>query len=66
MDFFFNREILYKRNHDVVLLKCVDEKVARKILEEVHESFCTTYSNVHAMVRIILKVGYFWLTMDGD
>ena len=40
MDFFLNGEILYKRNHDTILLRCVDTLEGRKIIEEVHEGFC--------------------------
>ena len=66
MDFFLNGEILYKRNYDTVLLRCVDAMEAKKIIEEVHEGFCATHSNGHAMARTILRAGYFWLTMESD
>ena len=66
MNFFFNGAILYKRNHDTILLRCVDALVTRKIIEEVHEGFCVTYSNGHAMARTILRAGYFWLIMEID
>ena len=35
--FFLNREVLYKRNHDMMLLSCIDAKEAELILKEVHE-----------------------------
>jgi len=34
--FILNGEVLYKRNHDMVLLRCVDAKEAELILKEIH------------------------------
>ena len=59
MDFFLNGEILYKRNYDIVLLRCADAIKAKKIIEEVHEGFCATHSNGHVMTRTILRACYF-------
>jgi len=36
-NFLLSEDVLYKRNHDMVLLRCVDAKEAELILREVHE-----------------------------
>jgi len=64
MKFILNGEILYKRNHDMVLLRCVDTKEAELILKEVHEGTFGTYMNGHSMARKILRAG--WLTIEND
>ena len=64
--FFLSGSILYKRNNDMVLLRCVDAKEAERILVEVHEGSFGTHANGHAMARKILRVGYYWLTMESD
>ena len=64
--FFLSRDILYKRNHDMVLLRCMDAKEAEQILMEVHEGAFGTHANGHAMAWKILRVGYYWLTMEND
>ncbi|XP_052723844.1 uncharacterized protein LOC128193781 [Vigna angularis] len=64
--FILNGDILYKRNHDMVLLRCVDAKEAELILKEVHEGTFGTHMNGHSMARKILRAGYFWLTMEND
>ena len=51
--------ILYKRNHDMVLLRCVNAKEAASMLGEVHEGSFGTHANGHAMARKILRVGYY-------
>jgi len=64
--FILNGEVLYKRNHDMVLLRCVDAKEAELILKEIHEGAFGTHMNGHSMARKILRAGYFWLTMEND
>nr|XP_027189420.1 protein NYNRIN-like [Cicer arietinum] len=66
MNFFLNGDVLYKRNHDMVLLRCVDKAEAEKIIQEVHEGSFGTHANEHAMARKILRAGYYWLTMESD
>ena len=66
MNFFLNGDVLYKRNHDMVLLRCVDKEEAEKIIQEVHEGSFGTHADGHAMARKILRAGYYWLTMESD
>nr|XP_027191080.1 uncharacterized protein LOC101494924 [Cicer arietinum] len=66
MNFFLNGDVLYKRNHDMVLLRCVDKAEAGKIIQEVHEGSFGTHANGHTMARKILRAGYYWLTMESD
>src|ERR1044072_7144336 len=37
MGFFLNEEVFYKKNHDLVLLRCVDAAKAQGIVTEIHE-----------------------------
>ncbi|XP_028193253.1 uncharacterized protein LOC114378852 [Glycine soja] len=64
--FFLNENILYKRNHDMVLLQFVDAREAKRMLVEVHEGSFRTHANEHAMAWKILRAGYYWLTMESD
>ncbi|RDX84144.1 rnhA, partial [Mucuna pruriens] len=57
--FFLVGGTLYKRNSDMTLLRCVDEKEAQGILEEVHEGEFGTYANGHSLARKILRAGYY-------
>ena len=61
-----NGDVLYKRNRDMVFLRGVNAKEAKIILEEIHEGSFGTHMNDHSMPRKILRVGYFWLTMEND
>jgi len=64
--FVLNRDVLYKRNHDMVFLRCVDAKEAELILQEVHEGTFETHMNGHSIARKILRAGYLWMTMEND
>ncbi|XP_058772888.1 uncharacterized protein LOC131646985, partial [Vicia villosa] len=64
--FFLNGDVLYKRNFDMVLLRCVDRHEADMLMHEVHEGSFGTHSNGHAMSKKILRAGYYWLTMESD
>ena len=64
--FFLSGGILYKRNHDMVLLRCVDAREVEQMLVEVHEGSFGTHTNGHAMAWKILRAGYYWLTMEND
>ena len=64
--FFLDGEILYKKMQDHTLLRCVEEKEARLIMEEVHEGICGTHANGHRLARQIMRAGYYWLTMESD
>ncbi|XP_017628526.1 uncharacterized protein LOC108471417 [Gossypium arboreum] len=65
-DYVLNKEILYKKRKDEVLLRCVDVVEAKKILEEVHEGVCGTHANGFIMAKQIMRLGYYWSTMEGD
>ncbi|KAL0544847.1 hypothetical protein IC582_019975 [Cucumis melo] len=66
MKFFLSGKVLYKRNYDMTLLRCVDALEAENILEENHEGVCGTHANGYMMARQVLRSGYFWLTMELD
>ena len=60
--FFLSGTILYKRNHDMTFLQCVDAKEANYMIEEIHGGSSGTY----AMARKILRAGYYWLSMESN
>jgi hypothetical protein len=64
--FFLNGDILYKRNFDAVLLRCVDRHEAEKLMHEIHEGSFGTHSNGHTMAKKMLRAGYYWMTVQAD
>lgn len=62
--FFLNRDMLYKRNYDTVLLRCVDQYEANQLMKDIHQGSFDTHTNGYTMTKKILRVGYYWLTME--
>jgi hypothetical protein len=64
--FFLSNDVLYKRNHDMVLLRCIDRHEAGLLIKEIHEGSFGTHANGHAMAKNILRGGYYRLTMESN
>jgi len=57
---------LYKRGYEQPLLKCVTKEQVEYILREIHEGIWGYHSGAWTMTTRILRVGYFWPTMEAD
>ena len=57
---------LYYKSIDVILLKCLNQEDARKIIYEVHEGLCGAHQSAYRMKWIITRTGHFWPTMLED
>ena len=60
MGFLLDRDILYKKSKDQILLRCVDADEAKKIIHAIHEGVCGTHASGHVMARQIMRVEYYW------
>ena len=66
MGFFLDGEVFYKKSKDQILLRCVDVSEAKKIVHEIHEGVCGAHASGHVMARQIMRVGYYWMTLEND
>ena len=66
MGFLLDEEVLYKKGKDQILLRCVDSFEANRIVEEIHEGIFETHANGHRMTGQVIRVGYYWLTLERD
>jgi len=57
--FFLCGEVLYKRNHNSTLLRCVDAPKANHLMEEMHEGLLETHANGPLLARKIMRAGYY-------
>ncbi|XP_075659074.1 uncharacterized protein LOC142628937 [Castanea sativa] len=64
--FFLNGEVLYKKNHDFTLLRCIDALKANHLMEEMHEGLPGAHASGPLLTRQIIKAGYYWLTMESE
>ncbi|XP_070013774.1 uncharacterized protein [Nicotiana sylvestris] len=64
--FFLNGEIFYKINPDLNLLRCIDATESERIMSEVNSGVYRPHMNGYVLAKKILRVGYYWLTMERD
>nr|XP_023895858.1 uncharacterized protein LOC112007730 [Quercus suber] len=64
--FFLSGEVLYKRNHDSTLLRCVDASEANHRMKELHEGFLGAHASGPLLACKIMRANYYWLTMEND
>ena len=57
---------LYKRGFSQPYLRCVEEKEAKYVLEEVHGGIYGGHIGAKSLARKIIRAGYFWPTMQQD
>ena len=58
MSFFSDREILYKKIKDQMLLRCVDTYEAKRILEKVHEGAYGSHTNGRMTGKQMMKAWF--------
>jgi len=52
-------DILFIRNFDGILLRCVDENHAQELMREFHEGICDGHFSPTATAHKIIKVGFY-------
>ena len=59
-------ETLYRRSADGMLLLCLDRASTYRVMREVHAKVCRPHMEGHMLARKIIRINYFWLTMETD
>ena len=57
---------LFRRGFNRPLLKCITREKAKYGMQEIHQGICGYHSSPKTMVARILRVGYYWPTMDKE
>ncbi|MQL77591.1 hypothetical protein Taro_009997, partial [Colocasia esculenta] len=59
-------EVLYKRALNGVLLRCLTDNEAWKVVEGAHASECGGHVNSQMLAKKIIRQGYYWPTLEED
>ena len=59
-------KMLYKKRHHGPLLLCINKEKASELMSEVHSGTCGPHMNARALMQIILRMGYYWISMEND
>ena len=64
--FVLIKDVLYKRDFSHPYLKCISLEEANYVMKEVHERICENHSGLRSLVHKLIRVGYYWLTIQKD
>jgi hypothetical protein len=59
-------KILFRRNYDGMLLRCVDEIKAQELIIEFHERICGGHFAPTTTAHTIIRTGYYWPSIFKD
>ena len=59
-------EVLYKRGFSQPYLRCLAPDKSNYVLKEIHEGACWNHIGVRALVHKVVRVGYYWPTIQAD
>eukprot|EP00253_Pinus_taeda_P024750 PITA_24750 len=59
-------DILFRKNYDYVLLRCLEKTEAEKVLEELHDQPVGGHYAGDTAAHKILRAGYYWPTLFKD
>ena len=64
--FILIKDILYKRSFSHPYLRCLGPEEADYVMRKVHERICRNHSGLRSLVHKLIRVGYYWLTMQKN
>ena len=59
-------DTLYRQSADGMLLLCLDQASADRVMRDVHAGVCGLHMGRHMLASKIMRTGYLWLTMETD
>jgi hypothetical protein len=59
-------DILFRRNYDGTLLRCVDENKAQELMRKLHEGICGGHFSPTATSHKIIRDGFYWPCIFKD
>lgn len=64
--YFLHEGILFRKGYGGNLLRCLEPKIAKEMLKEVHFVECREHQGKKKLYRSILQMGYYWPSMKKD
>ena len=58
--------VLYRRALNGILLRCLDQDEAEKVMKEIHAGVCGPHMSGHVLAKKIVRQGFYWDRMDRD
>ena len=64
--FVLIKDVLYKKGFSCPYLRCLSNEEADYVIKEVHEGICGNHSGSKLLVHKLVRVGYYWPTMQAN
>ena len=64
--YFLNGGVLFKRHYNGLHLRCITQEEAKTTMDQIHFGACGTDMNGKMLATKIIKLGYYWTTMETD
>ena len=64
--FVLIKDVRYKRGFSRPYLRCLGNEEADYVIREVHEGICGNHSGSRSLVHKLVRVVYYWPTMQAD
>jgi hypothetical protein len=58
--------ILFRRNYDRILMRCVDEDKAQELMKKIHEGICFGHFEPSEIAHKIIRYGFYWPSIFRD
>ena len=65
-NFMIIDDVLFRRNYDSILLKCLERPEAQKVLQELHDGPAGGHFGADTIAHKIIRAGYYWPTLFRD
>eukprot|EP00253_Pinus_taeda_P035144 PITA_35144 len=59
-------DVLFKKNYDSILLRCLEKTEAQKVLQELHDGPAGGHFGADTTAHKIIHAGYYWPTLFRD
>ena len=64
--FVLIKDVLYKKGFSRSFLRCLIPEEADYVMREVHKEVCGNHSESRFLVHKLIRMGYYWPTMQND
>eukprot|EP00253_Pinus_taeda_P014621 PITA_14621 len=65
-NFMMVDDVLFRRNYDSILLRCLEKLEAQKVLQELHDGPAGGHFGADTTAHKIIHAGYYWPTLFKD
>eukprot|EP00253_Pinus_taeda_P022331 PITA_22331 len=65
-NFIIIDDVLFRKNYDSILLRCLEKLEAQKVLQELHDGPAGGHFGANTTAHKIIHAGYYWPTLFRD